>query len=262
MLNENNAELEDKLAKAKEYLRQMKNEKYSFDKGKIIFKRVSMLGIGEHDSLLIIGVVITWILMAVFKSIIVFIVGVILFLIWSFFTRKEKTDRYLVIDYENKVIYNDIRKNNKSISKEIIIEGNNLISIGINNRIVEASSRGFSDNLITNEVHESAVAFLKNNGELFYFIGFVSNKLQWVDANNRLMARVISELFDKPLITCSYDMELNVVKAGTTFKLSQKPLKRLSVAQSIIKQVFTTVISFILGLLGVAVIAIIIEQFK
>ena len=115
--------------------------------------------------------------MAVFKSIIVFIVGVVLFLIWSFFIRKEKTDRYLVIDYENKVIYNDIRIKNKSISKEIIIEGNNLISIGINNRIVEASTRGFSDNLITHLSHYISIYQKMIERFLFCFRRTVELKL-------------------------------------------------------------------------------------
>ncbi len=259
MGNEESVELEDKLARVKDYLKQMKNEKITYDKGKIIFKRVDL--ISNSDEKLIIIAVISWILTGILKSTIVFVIGIILIAIVFFLNRKNKTDRFLVLDYENKVIYYDIRKDGKSISKEIIIDGKNLISIGINNRYVEAGARETSDNMITNEIHESAVAFLKNDGNLLYFTNFVKSKFLWIDANNRLMAKVISELFDKPLLDCSHDMELKVIKSGTTFKLTQKPLEKQSVAHSIIKQVFTTVVSFILVMLFMLVIMFITEKF-
>lgn len=223
-----------------------KEENITYEKGKVlIYKGVPALGL--------IFFFIAFIILLICRTINsitgLFFCG-FFFLLGCITLNKYKI--YLVLDYENKIIYKDKRdRNDKSLSKEILLKQNELLSVGVNNHIGQGT-RHNPGNIITNEVEESNVVLLKSNGELLALNDFCSRQYP----NDCLLTDAISILFDVPAVKSNKEQQLKVVKTDNGYKLITEPLKRDSLAINVFKQALAPILFFVLFFLFLFILAL------
>ena len=220
MVDDNEEDVYKRIEDVKENLRGIaEEENITYEKGKVLIYK----GVSDIALFFFFMALITLIVCRIMNSIRGLFFCGLFFLLGYIFINKYKF--YLVLDYENKIVYEDKRDiDNESVSKKIIIKQNELLSVGVNNHIGQAT-RHNPGNMITNEVEESNVVLLKSNGELFPLKDFCSRRY----ANDCLLADAISILFDVPLVKSDKEQQLKVVRTDDEYKLITEPIKRDSV---------------------------------
>ena len=154
-------------------------------------------------------------------------------------------NKYLVIDYNNDILYLDKRRNGNSISKETICYFKDIEAVGVNNNLRPANRADKLEGIKKNDVEQSALVFLKKDGTLLYFNEFIQSNKSY--NNNCLLSDAISEIFNIPKLNCSKNKQLKVIKKGTNFQLTEAPLEKESYAMNLIK--LFVIVASILGTL-------------
>ena len=238
--------IEEQLENAKIKLRGIeKEEGIVYEKGKVLFSGVggSLLGI----VLILLGFFIIPLFSRVINQQFVMIVSILVII--TGFIINGRFKYYLVLDYEKKMIYKEKRdKENKTISKDIVLRPKELLAVGVNNQIGQGSKHDPGD-IVTGEREESQVALLKSNGELVPLRCFRSKHYP----NDCLITDAISILFDVPAVKSNKEQQLKVIKNGINYKLVTEPLKRDSLTVNIMKQIVWTVLGLSLAMIFIMV---------
>ena len=152
-------------------------------------------------------------------------------------------NHYLVIDYNNDVLYLDKRRNGNSISKKTICYFRDIEAVGVNNNYRQATRADKLEDIKEDNVEYSAVVFLKKDGTMVYFNEFIPSNKSY--NNNCLLSDAISELFNIPKLNCSKNKQLKVIKKGTNYQFIEVPLEKVSLIINVIK--LFVIVASILG---------------